>query len=158
MSRFGPFEYTNYDESLAHIKQSGTLREYQREFECLASRVQDWPESALLGAFIGGLKSELASEVRVYRPKTYSEAVELARLRDDYLTNTHRSSRFESKKGSYMTGEGKIGISTGAVTKASPPGVKRLSWEELQRRREKGLCFNCDERFAPGHKCATKQA
>lgn len=28
----------------------------------------------------------------------------------------------------------------------------------MQKRREKGLCFNCDEKFVPGHKCKTKQA
>ena len=27
----------------------------------------------------------------------------------------------------------------------------------MQSRREKGLCFNCDEKFAPGHKCKIKQ-
>lgn len=42
--------------------------------------------------------------------------------------------------------------------KAIPPGVKRLPWDELQKRREKGLCFNCDERFIPGHRCKIKQA
>ncbi|CAA0819826.1 Unknown protein, partial [Striga hermonthica] len=32
----------------------------------------------------------------------------------------------------------------------------RLSPEEVKRRREKGLCFKCEERFTPGHQC--KQA
>jgi hypothetical protein len=27
----------------------------------------------------------------------------------------------------------------------------------MQKRREKGLCFNCNERFTPGHRCAIKQ-
>ncbi|RVW75473.1 hypothetical protein CK203_061524 [Vitis vinifera] len=31
--------------------------------------------------------------------------------------------------------------------------IKRLTWVEMQRRRAQGLCFNCDEKFAPGHKC-----
>lgn len=53
MARFGPSEYTNFDESLAHIKQTGTLREYQKEFEQLASRVQDWPEKGLVGGLHG---------------------------------------------------------------------------------------------------------
>ena len=28
----------------------------------------------------------------------------------------------------------------------------------MQARREKGLCFNCDEKFTPGHKCKLQQA
>ena len=36
--------------------------------------------------------------------------------------------------------------------------MKRLTWVEMQARREKGLCFNCDEKFALGHKCRLQQA
>lgn len=32
---------------------------------------------------------------------------------------------------------------------------KKLSHEEMLTRREKGLCYNCDEKFHPGHKCKT---
>ncbi|KAK0572903.1 hypothetical protein LWI29_000220 [Acer saccharum] len=31
--------------------------------------------------------------------------------------------------------------------------VRRLSPTELQERRAKGLCYNCNERFVPGHRC-----
>ena len=34
--------------------------------------------------------------------------------------------------------------------------IKRLSPAELKLRREKGLCYNCDEKYAPGHKCKSK--
>lgn len=57
MNRFGPSEYTDYDEALAHIKKSGSLGDYQKKFEKLAKRVEDWPEKGLVGAFMGGLKS-----------------------------------------------------------------------------------------------------
>ncbi|XXG54039.1 hypothetical protein AAC387_Pa03g2016 [Persea americana] len=31
--------------------------------------------------------------------------------------------------------------------------IKKLSYAELKERRDKGLCFNCDEKFGPGHRC-----
>jgi Retroviral aspartyl protease len=31
--------------------------------------------------------------------------------------------------------------------------VKRLTTEEMQSRRHQGLCFNCDEKFTPDHRC-----
>ncbi|CAA0822121.1 Unknown protein, partial [Striga hermonthica] len=36
-----------------------------------------------------------------------------------------------------------------------PPAteVKRLTEEEMARRREKGLCFRCEEMYMPGHRC-----
>ena len=36
--------------------------------------------------------------------------------------------------------------------------TKNISWEEMQRRREKGLYFNCNEKFIPVNHCATSQA
>lgn len=81
MARLRSSNYHDYDEALPHIKQDDTLREYQKEFEFIASRVHDWPEKALVGAFIKGLKVNLATEVRVYQPKIYRDDVEMARLR-----------------------------------------------------------------------------
>jgi hypothetical protein len=34
---------------------------------------------------------------------------------------------------------------------------KKLSWEEMHKRREKGLCFGCNERFTSGHQCQKSQ-
>jgi len=31
--------------------------------------------------------------------------------------------------------------------------IRRLTWEEMQRRRAQNLCFNCNDRFTAGHKC-----
>lgn len=84
MARFRPSEYTDFDEALSHIKQTGLLREYKKQFEKLANRVENWPEKELVGAFMGGLQPELAAEVRVSRPKTYTEAIEVARIREDH--------------------------------------------------------------------------
>ncbi|KAJ1428448.1 Retrotransposon gag domain [Sesbania bispinosa] len=38
-----------------------------------------------------------------------------------------------------------------------PPTMKRMSSAEMQLRREKGLCYTCDEKFSPSHKCPNKQ-
>ena len=34
---------------------------------------------------------------------------------------------------------------------------KRFSDAELQRRKERGLCYKCDEKFHPGHRCKNKE-
>ncbi|KAH7572791.1 hypothetical protein JRO89_XS03G0015000 [Xanthoceras sorbifolium] len=39
----------------------------------------------------------------------------------------------------------------------TPVSFKRLSWDEMQKRRAQGLCFNYNERFTPGHKCQVPQ-
>ena len=35
--------------------------------------------------------------------------------------------------------------------------IKHLFWEEIQKRRVQGLCFNCNEHFTVGHKCQKPQ-
>ena len=35
-----------------------------------------------------------------------------------------------------------------------PLPIKRLSVSQMQERREKGLCYNCDEKYQFGHKCS----
>ena len=44
------------------------------------------------------------------------------------------------------------------VAPAKPTGpFKCLSWEEMQRKRAQGLCFNYNERFTAGHRCQKPQ-
>ncbi|CAA0825704.1 Unknown protein, partial [Striga hermonthica] len=85
ITRFGSSDYHDYNEALSRIKQVGSMREYQKEFERIASRVRDWPESTLVGTFVGGLKAELAAEVRLDRPGSMRAAMESARLHEDHL-------------------------------------------------------------------------
>ncbi|CAA0808190.1 Unknown protein, partial [Striga hermonthica] len=85
LTRFGTSDFHNYNEALTRIRQTSSLREYIREFERLACRVRDWPEKALVGAFIDGLKFDLAAEVRLERPDTMHDAMEVARRREDHL-------------------------------------------------------------------------
>ena len=41
-ARFGPTDGEDFDKTLSHITQSGSLQDYQREFEKLGNRVHGW--------------------------------------------------------------------------------------------------------------------
>ena len=84
--RFGPFDYEDFDEALSSLWQADTVREYQTRFERLASQVQGWPENALLGCYVGGLREEIWAEVKLFRPTTLLHATSLARLQEDELS------------------------------------------------------------------------
>jgi len=62
-ARFGPTDCEDFDEALSCVKQTGTLRDYQKEFERLGNRVQGWTQKALVGTFMGGLKPEISQEI-----------------------------------------------------------------------------------------------
>ncbi|CAA0830167.1 Unknown protein, partial [Striga hermonthica] len=161
ITRFGSSVYYDYDEALSKIKQAGSLWDYQREFERIASRVRNWPESALVGAFVGGLKVELVAEVRMDRPRSMRASMESARLHEDHLAAVRKA------RPSGVRGEPRR---THVATEEQVPRTERkslgevvlttsnvLTDDEMQRRREKGLCYTCNEKFTPGHKCKGKE-
>lgn len=39
------------------------------------------------------------------------------------------------------------------VTMSTSITMRKMSPAELQDRRKQGLCYNCDEKFSPGHRC-----
>ncbi|XP_037493831.1 uncharacterized protein LOC110010892 [Jatropha curcas] len=145
-SRFGPTDCEDFEESLSKIRQTGLLRDYQREFERLGNRVKGWTQKALVGTFMGGLKPEITEGIRMFKPQTLKDAISLARMKDEQLLRQKKAIR-----PSYQ-----MSSSSATKIKQSTP-VKRLSWEEMQNRWAKGLCFNCDERFVPGHRCSKPQ-
>ena len=70
---------------MSKVEQVGSLRDYQKEFERLGNRVQGWTQKALVGTFMGGLKPELAEDIRMFKPKLLKEAISLARMRVEQL-------------------------------------------------------------------------
>ncbi|KAL4318769.1 hypothetical protein GQ457_18G015560 [Hibiscus cannabinus] len=149
-ARFGPTDCEDFDEALSRVRQLGSLRDYQREFEKLGNRVQGWTQKALVGTFMGGLQPEIAEGIRMFKPKSLKDAISLARMRDDQLSRQQKCVRpYQSSR---------YNVNSALPVKAHPTTpMKRLSWEEMQRRRTQGLCFNCDEKFSSGHRCRKPQ-
>ncbi|KAH9734992.1 hypothetical protein KPL71_017589 [Citrus sinensis] len=146
-ARFGPMDCEDFDEALSRVKQTGTLREYQKEFEKLGNRVQGWTQKALVGTFMGGLKSEISEEIRMFRPRTLKKAISLARMKDEQLSRQRKLFQSPTSNRAQPT-----------ITQTPPATpIKQLSWEEMQQCRAQGLCFNYNERFTAGHKCSKAQ-
>ncbi|KAF5442968.1 hypothetical protein F2P56_035573 [Juglans regia] len=64
----------DYHETLSKIKQTGSLRDYQKEFEYLSTKIHEWSEKALIGTFVGGLKS-------VVRPRTMRTHAHIGKIK-----------------------------------------------------------------------------
>ena len=96
---------------------------------------------------MGGLKSEISEEIRMFRPRTLKEAISLTRMKDEQLSRQWKLFQSPTSNCAQPT-----------ITQTPPAiPIKRLSWEEMQQRRAQGLCFNCNERFTAGHKCSKAQ-
>ena len=147
-ARFGPTDCEDFDEALSKVEQVGSLRDYQKEFERLGNRVQGWIQKALVGIFMGGLKPELVEDIRMFKPKSLKEAISLARMRDEQLMRQREITRPFNRA--------VVDFSSSTKFKPTTP-IKRLTWDEMQRRRAQGVCINCEEKFTPGHRCTGPQ-
>ena len=76
-------------EEFNKLQLSTTVLAYQEKFEELRSevmiRVPHLSESYFVSSFLSGLSEEFRSLVRTHKPKTLTQAFELARLQENAL-------------------------------------------------------------------------
>jgi len=162
-ARFAPSQYEDPTGSLCKLTQQGSVSAYLSQFEMLANRIIGLLAPFLLSCFMSGLAPEIRREVQALHPLTLVQAMGLARLQEEKLADQHR--------GAY---DGPCTCNPNPIStlllplpptspllpsraKPPPPHVRRLSSEEITMRREKGLCFKCDEKFTRGHKCSSRR-
>ncbi|GKB38249.1 retrotransposon gag protein [Tanacetum coccineum] len=151
--RFGPSSFVNHEASLYKLKQTTTVTAYLTEFEALSNRVQGLSTANLLNCFLSGLREDIRRELFLLKPATLHKAIGMAKLVEDKLT----TSRFSNPRSSTVRPFNNPSTQPPLVTRNNPLPIKRFSPTEMAARREKGLCFNYDEVFSPGHRCKSKQ-
>ena len=97
----------------------------------------------LLVIFIRTLKDNIQHEVSLFEPSSLEkdfvmerkiESDNMAMTNGKAFSNTYRENNVPSPK---------------------PP--QRFTPQQLDERREKGSCFNCDNKYSKGHKCTEKK-
>ncbi|CAN6696142.1 unnamed protein product [Malus baccata var. baccata] len=152
---FGPSEFDDSAEALFKLRQIGTLRDYIAEFRRLAIRSPEISPLLLRSCFLGGLKKELRYDVKLLKPATVHEAISIAVQLDSKLTELKLPPprTYTSSKPSSTT----ITPLSHTVPKTSNLAIKKLTPDEIQRKRERGECWFCNDKWVHGHKCGLKQ-
>ncbi|XP_026459456.1 uncharacterized protein LOC113360127 [Papaver somniferum] len=138
-------------------------------------------ETYFIMSFLSGLKEEIGRSVSMFHPSTLSEAFSLARLQEQKVNIASTATKpltrsfnlsFQYNKKFSSPNFPPIPIITSPksapMTPKSffpPPSksssasttIKSLTPEEMQKRRDQGLCYNCDSVYKPGHFCKGKQ-
>ncbi|GJX40091.1 transposon ty3-I gag-pol polyprotein [Tanacetum coccineum] len=172
---FGPSQYESPRAQLLKLTQTTFAAEYYHPFTIMANRVDGLSPNALLDFFLSGLKDHIRQDVIAQAPKSLIHAGSLSRLFDEKQLVTYSSkAKFGTQsitpKTSNITSSPPTTFSSypsrpaplppllpTPQTKPLPP-IKKLSLAEMLLRREKGLCFTCDDKFTWNHKCPNKQA
>ncbi|VFQ87786.1 unnamed protein product [Cuscuta campestris] len=154
--RFDPDHYFDYVSLLSKLQQQTTVLAYQTAFEGLLNKVSGIPEATLISMYKGGLKQPLQREVNLRNPgmlvETFSLARELAAC-TSFLGTPRRG--WQPSAGSTAAQP----VATAAEVTPSKPSslpIVCLSPAERAERSWKGLCWNCEEKYVPGHRCAHK--
>ncbi|KAM2118242.1 hypothetical protein ACFX1R_011685 [Malus domestica] len=151
---FGPSAFEDSAEALFKLRQTGSLRDYISEFRRLATRSPEIGPILLKSCFIGGLQKELKFDVKLLKPVSVHEAISIALQLDTKLTalkNPALKSTFPSKQPTSTTPP------LFPVTRQSAYPIKKLSPAEIQKKRERGECWFCTDKWTAGHKCGLKQ-
>lgn len=93
---------------------------------------------------MSSLKESIRIDVQANKPKSLSAAIGLERLYEARNNYTKHGSQPEIRRSS---------STFPSVRQDSPIHIEKLTPTEMRERREKGLCFNCNEKFEPGHRC-----
>ncbi|WVZ62139.1 hypothetical protein U9M48_011919 [Paspalum notatum var. saurae] len=148
--RFGQDDYRNALSELLTLQQTGTVEEYTTAFEALQFEVclhnSTYDDLFFVSKFMAGLKDDIRLVVEAQLPPTVSRASVIAKIQQRLLENQ----RLKQTKGVSSSKPGLPGTKPEAKlqTQAQP------LWRERQLRdyrRNNGLCFQCGEKFGPGH-------
>lgn len=91
-------------------------------------------QKVLIGSFMGGLKPKISEGIKMFKPRTLKEAINLAKMRDEQL--------FRQQWFAWPQFQSPRQIVLPSPTKGSVvPPVKGLSWEEMQHLEHKGCAL-----------------
>ena len=140
-------------ETLTRLMQTSTVAVYKAQFKVLSNRSKGISSSRKLSCFLSGLKDEIRLPIRMLNPQSLNEAFGLSKIQEEYNWRYKRSSKnqLEPSKSSILGPPPKVPTLTNTKNNRLP--IKRISLAQMEERKKKGLCYNCDEKWGLGHKC-----
>lgn len=149
------------------------MEEYCDRFEDWSAPLPQLTEEVLENTFTNGLDPEIRTELFCLesiglesmmrttqkiedRIKVAKQAQVVQPNKVPRLNNTTQVTKLPHRSGD--------GTQTRSLTLAErvsfqrrDQSVRRLTDSELQAKRDKGICYRCDEKWAPGHRCKQKE-
>nr|XP_017233536.1 PREDICTED: uncharacterized protein LOC108207610 [Daucus carota subsp. sativus] len=166
--RFGKKGGLDEQEEFNKLVQTSSVIEYIEKFEelkaVLLSRNPHLDEKYFISSFISGLKMELKPMVRLMKPMTLMDAVEIAQYQEQTVEIMCKKSEVKKSVVSINTKwstNDKKGETNVVAEKKEGESVKdkfkKISPEEFQYRRNNHLCYKCGEKYNQGHQCKNQQ-
>ncbi|KAG8375100.1 hypothetical protein BUALT_Bualt10G0065200 [Buddleja alternifolia] len=162
--------------SFNKLNQTGTVSDYLEKFEELKSHMlifnKDCPEEYFSTSFVSGLRDDIRGAIMSMKLKDFHQTVTLAKKQEGTVDAIIRrasltSKNFSQNKPTYRHIPSTYSQSRNPQIPPKPPYQnqpetnqphrKLLTASEMGARKEKNLCYNCEETFVPGHRCKQRQ-
>ncbi|KAG8376274.1 hypothetical protein BUALT_Bualt09G0046200 [Buddleja alternifolia] len=172
--RFGSLLFEDPMSELMNLRQTRSVREYLDKFDERLNNV-NLTESYVVSCFLGSLKGEIEVQVRMFKPKNLQEAVCLAKLKEQALILAHKRNHTNTKPQPFQKSPPLLSTPSSytspmpstqypnhlpkpnsTTTSTNKPG-RRITSQEIDEKRAKGLCFLCDEKYTKDHNCPKRK-
>ena len=126
---------------LVKLRKIGSVADYQELFEQFLSRAGTLTQSQKIKLYINGLTDYITIEVELHNPPDLATAMSISKHyeRKEQPIYSQVLDACKSKTADFSPQHVRF--------------VKKQTRSEMEERRLKGLCFNCDEPFTRGHQC-----
>jgi hypothetical protein len=132
---------TNHLGRLTKLKQLGTVEDFIATFERLDFRTKGMCGAFFREFFINGLKDDIRAHVLMDQPQCWSEATKRDKEAQQIVSSQNR-------KPSFIPPTKPVN----PTTPSAPLKIQKLIRDEMVECQLKGLCYNCDDKYFPGHK------
>ncbi|KAF7811943.1 Retrotransposable element Tf2 [Senna tora] len=169
LRRFHQAQRGNGYEMLMALKQEESIAEFREKFDLLFAPLKNALEEMLIGAYQNGLKEEIRAELRMVKAQTLLEVVDLAhqieernmvlaKIKEEQDKASKAFKFFQSTSTKWTPSRPNVPTLPSPSTHSAKMQGKyrKLTDEELARKRRLGECFTCDEKWGPTHKCKNK--
>jgi hypothetical protein len=133
---------TNHLGRLTKLKQLGIVEDFITAFEHMAFQTEGMTDAFIRECFISGLKEDIWAHVLIARPGTWVEATKKDKEEQQIVSS-------QNHKPSFIP----LPKPVNPTTPSAPLKIQKLTKAEMAERQLKGLYYNCDDKYFPGHKC-----
>ncbi|KAJ4754640.1 polyprotein [Rhynchospora pubera] len=164
--RFTNARSSNPVKEFMRTQQTGSIEEYIKQFEKARARLitetQFRNENFYILGFMGGLREDICCAVDSFEPRTLAQAYRHARNAEVIIDGPEKKGRVGVRPvttAQFQNNRNNSGFQR-KLSQPLPmlkPGLNNSKPPlTMEQKRALGLCYWCDEKFTPGHKCTKK--
>ncbi|XP_066317156.1 uncharacterized protein [Miscanthus floridulus] len=161
MNRFDKNQYQLLLKRFEVLKQSGSVDDYQAEFEKLAQGIllynSNYDDTYFVTRFVAGLKEEIRSVITLHRPKDVDTASALALHQEEELSRAKNKFAVGKEFSKSNSRQGSDRSKWSESDKSKGDGQPKEAEDKLaalrDMRRKNSLCFKCGAKWSHTHKC-----